>query len=370
MYDDSIQFPNDDIYLGHSIDENSEYPFNSQQNFFNSLVDREGEPLSGVVYDPIILNKEKKSQKLNINSNNIEKNSTQENTSKGESLPEQYKFSKIIEEIFPNFISNILFLIVFSLKPTPNIENFENKISNENLPPTKKKRKRDKKPKIKEAKKIGRKKKEDTMIHDHNKNSEDNIIKKIKAKITNYLINFINKVINLSFSEEKIKSYIKKIKDDKEPEKEDLIKILDYDQTINMNKKEQNLKFLKMSLKEYLSIDISRKFKHYPKDSNKIIINEILKNEKDDKILMFILNDLTLEDFIDIFTRKKEFESYNKLNNEQIYFLKENFTYVESLLEKIYNEDNDTYYFSRFIVVLYNLRRFFFVQESRKVRRK
>ena len=32
------------------------------------------------------------------------------------------------------------------------------------------------------------------MIHDHNKNSEDNIIKKIKAKITNYLINFINKI--------------------------------------------------------------------------------------------------------------------------------------------------------------------------------
>ena len=244
--------------------------------------------------------------------------------------------------------------------------------------PPKKKRKRDKEPKIKEAKKIGRKKKEDTMIHDHNKNSEDNIIKKIKAKITNYLINFINKVINSSFSEEKIKSYIKKIKDDKEPETKDLIRNLDYGQTINMNKQKQNLKFLKMSLKEYLSFDISRKFKYYPKDSNKIIINEILKNEKDDKILMFILNDLTLEDFIDIFTRKKEFESFNKLNNEQINFLneenfkkiKENFTYVEHLLEKIYNEDNDTYYFSRFIIILYNLRRFLYVKESRKVRRK
>ena len=93
---------------------------------------------------------------------------------------------------------------------------------------------------------------------------------------------------------------------------------------------------------------------------------------------MFILNDLTLEDFIDIFTRKKEFESFNKLNNEQINFLneenfkkiKENFTYVEHLLEKIYNEDNDTYYFSRFIIILYNLRRFLYVKESRKVRRK
>ena len=145
-----------------------------------------------------------------------------------------------------------------------------------------------------------------------------------------------------------------------------------------MNKKEQNLMFLKMSLKEYLSFDISRKFKHYPKDSNKIIINEILKNEKDDKILMFILNDLTLEDFIDIFTRKKEFESFNKLNNDKINFLngekfkeiKKNLTDVESFLEKIYNEDNDTYYFSRFIIILYNLRRFLFVKESRKRRRK
>lgn len=124
-----------------------------------------------------------------------------------------------------------------------------------------KKRKRYKKPKIKEAKTKGRKKKEDTMIHDHNKNSEDNIIKKIKAKITNYLISFINKVINSSFSEEKIKSYSKKIKDDKEPETDNLIKNLIYNKTISIIKKEQNLKFLKMSLKEYLLIDISKKFK-------------------------------------------------------------------------------------------------------------
>ena len=369
MCDNFTQFPNDDIYSGPSINENLGYP-HSPPNILSLTGDKEGEPLSRVVYDSNLLNKEKKSQTLNINSINLEEDNTQENTPKEELAPEQYKFRKIIEEIFPNFTSNILILIVSSLKSTPNIENFENKISDENLPPTKKKRKRDKKPKIKEAKTQGRKKKEDTMIYEHNKNSEDNIIKKIKVKITNYLINFINKVINSSFSEEKIKSYIKKIKDDKEPETKDLIRNLDYGQTINMNKKEQNLMFLKMSLKEYLSFDISRKFKHYPKDSNKIIINEILKNEKDDKILMFILNDLTLEDFIDIFTRKKEFDSFNKLNNEQINFLKENFTYVESLLEKIYNEDNDNYYFSRFIVILYNLRRFFFVKESRKVRRK
>ena len=77
------------------------------------------------------------------------------------------------------------------------------------------------------------------------------------------------------------------------PEKEDLIKNLNYDLIVNSTEKENNLKFLKMALKDFLSTDISNKLKTYSKDSNKKVIDKIVK-EENDNILNFVLNDLTL----------------------------------------------------------------------------
>ncbi len=75
--------------------------------------------------------------------------------------------------------------------------------------------------------------------------------------------------------------YIKVIKNKFEYEKIILIQELNYDMTVNETEKEINLRFLKMPLKDFLSINISTKLSTYSKDSNKRIIEEILKNEDD-----------------------------------------------------------------------------------------
>ena len=98
---------------------------------------------------------------------------------------------------------------------------------------------------------------------------------------------------------------MKKIKSDKVPEKEDLLKDLDYQKIVNETKKERNLEFLNMTLKEFLSLEISPKFKTFSPYSNRNVINEIIENEKENEIIMFVLSNLTLRDYLDIFIYKK-----------------------------------------------------------------
>ena len=129
------------------------------------------------------------------------------------------------------------------------------------------------------------------------------------------------------------------IKKVKEPEKEDLIKNLTYDLTVNFTEKENNLKFLKITLKNYLSINISNKLKTYSKDSNKKFIDIILK-EENDIILKFVLNDLIVNLFIRV-------DNY--------------------ILDNYYSFENN--YFSSFIILLYNLEKWYYIKERRKKRR-
>ena len=129
------------------------------------------------------------------------------------------------------------------------------------------------------------------------------------------------------------------IKKVKEPEKEDLIKNLTYDLTVNFTEKENNLKFLKITLKNFLSINISNKLKTYSKDSNKKFIDIILK-EENDIILKFVLNDLIVNLFIRV-------DNY--------------------ILDNYYSFENN--YFSSFIILLYNLEKWYYIKERRKKRR-
>ena len=250
--------------------------------------------------------------------------------------------------------------------------NLENKISDEVfLGP--KKRNRDKENEINtERKKYGRKKKDDINNDSlHNRDSQDNIVKKIKSKINKFLLIFINCVFN-SFLNNDIKTYIRIIKgisDDKDPEKEDLLKDLDYNKTVNETKKERNLEFLKMPLKDYLSIDITDKFKTYPKNSNKKVIDEILKNEKDNEKIMFILNDLTLGDYIDIFLYKKELKDFGKISEDKINSIMGKFKRVDKLLKEIKAKENDNYY-SKFFYIFYNFERWFFIKIDRQKKEK
>ena len=281
--------------------------------------------------------------------------------------PTQFLF----EDIKNKFLSkiNINNLIKEKFVKTDNLSDLQNKMSDkEFIGP--KKRNRDKpNDGIREAKKAGRKKKDDTANDSlHNKDSQDNIIKKIKAKIITNLLIFINSILNSFLSPGKIKSYIriiKKLPEDKEPEYEDLLKDLDYNKTVNETKKERNLDFLKMPLKDFLSIDISPKFSCYSPNSNKIVIDEILKNEKNNKIIMFLLNDLTLSDYIDIFLYKKELREFGKLDELTINLIMTKFTRVDKLLEEIYKLNNKNNYFSIFISIMYNFERWYFIKKER-----
>ena len=182
----------------------------------------------------------------------------------------------------------------------------------------------------------------------------DNIIKKIKTKIFEYPVTFLNNILNNKHSKDK------------------LLKI-DY-KYINRLNKEQDLQFLDMSLKELFSKEISPKYitAKIKKFSNKKYIYKILNNQKDNTIL-FAFN-MTFRDWLDLFTLKKNLYeiiikydySVQDIDYERI----QNSLYgVDNLLNKIMCK-NDNEYLSLFIFFLYNYEKWFFEKKGRKTREK
>ena len=90
-------------------------------------------------------------------------------------------------------------------------------------------------------------------------------------------------------------------------ESKNLLKPLDY-KYLGRIKRESELSIFRMPLKEIFSRDISPKFKTFSKASNKIIIDEVLENEKDNEIIVFAFN-LSFKEWLDIFLFKKELKS-------------------------------------------------------------
>ena len=140
-------------------------------------------------------------------------------------------------------------------------------------------------------KKRGRKKKNANRVGVHDKMCSDNIIKKVKTAIFNYILFFLNNI--LSLCDEACSLYnIKLAKLNKK--------------YVNEMKKEKEFEILNMCLKEIFSKDISLKKKQYKSNFNKKIIENILnnKNKKVDDTLLFVFN-MTLRNWLDIFTLKK-----------------------------------------------------------------
>ena len=218
--------------------------------------------------------------------------------------PIQYDYDKI-NKIFSKI--NINYMIKDSFKMNDNLLDLENKMSDATFK-SPKKRNRDKKPELNEIiKKLGRKKKNDPEKGLHNKNSQDNIIKKIKSNLLYYLIDFINNILNSFLDKNKIISYIK--------------------------------------------------------------IMKYIKNEKDNQIIVFIFN-LTLGDWYDIFTFKKELSDFGILDQDNINRIMEYFIRVDKLLEEIYKLNNEIDYFTCFISILYNFERWFFIKKERQRKEK
>ena len=279
-------------------------------------------------------------------------------------LPPHYFYFIIKEQIFPKL--KIKKEIKESFILNENLLNLEKAMS-DNTYFSKKRRKRGLlKPKEDLQKKRGRKKIDDHSNSNHNKESQDNIIKKIKSKLFEYLLKFINSLLNII-----LKNNLKNFNhnENKREEKEQLIKKIEYKKIVDDTQRKNNLKFLKMPLKDLFSNNISPKYSTKNKNLNKNIINELLTKEKDNEIIMFVLN-MTFGDWLDIFIYKKELSELKIFNidNYKIKIISDSFERIDKLLEEIYNLNFGNNYFSFFVYLIYNYERWFFIKQGRKRR--
>ena len=157
---------------------------------------------------------------------------------------------------------------------------------------TKKKRKKTKETEVnieKENLPKGRNAKDDNTIRKHNKDSSDNIARKIKVYIFKVLIEYCK--INVS---------------------KDLLG-LDYEYISNL-KKDTNIKMLDSSLKEILSLDTSSKYGKDNRENNKKIISAILEKESNNEKVKALL-DMKFNDWIDnILLFKENTKDTDKFN--------------------------------------------------------
>ena len=261
-----------------------------------------------------------------------------------------YSYEKI-QEIFAN--NENFTKIIQKFKKNRNICEAEDKLC-------KRKRKREDKDKEnnciinqeEKKSKRGRKTKTTKNREEHNKMSSDNIIKKVKSKLFFYLFQFLNKMLN-------------KADENKQPK---LVK-LDY-KYINQLNKDIDTKYLRMSLKDLASLEISSKFKNRTSDSNQQFIESVIDKKEsveDYETILFVFN-MPFGEWIDLFTCKKDInelkDQYKEVNNINFDKIGKNIASVKELLEEMI-ENNDEEYFSFFTFYLYNYERWFSIKTAR-----
>lgn len=185
---------------------------------------------------------------------------------------------------------------------------------------------------------------ENIKIISHSKICTDNIMKKVKCKYFEYSIKTVNILIE-KYKTNKNKKYI-------------LLK-LDYKLYIDQLNKEVDLNLLKMALKIFLSLDISRKYKDHSKDENKKTIEELLNDEKNNETINYIMN-LTFMQWIDMFRNKEE----KNINGNIV-----KFEGIDEVIKTIKNKNKEEDYLSNFIYALYNYENWFNNKVGRKKRR-
>ena len=362
--DENYFFPNPSILENsfHIIDRS-----NIDGSFFSSILDTKDKDLyfkkdnqkyfyKDIKHDIINLNMAEKqtNDKTEINKLFQKENSIYKNeiNNKVEDSYKLYTFEEIknILEANRDFSS-----IIEKFKKSEDIEFEEKKLLNKKRKIEKSKEKTN----INEEKKgkRGRKGNKSYNKEEHNKMSQDNIIKKIKSKIFNYIIIFMNNMIDES--EKGINKFYK----------------LNY-KYINQINRNIDLQFLEMKIEELLSMEISPKLKKKDPNFNKNIINKIKNKEeyddvKDYNTIIFVLN-LTFEEWLSLLTLKKsvedliaEKELYEKDINIQK--IKKNLN-VPEILGKMTTEDD--FYFSKFIFLLYNYERWFTIKKPRNKKSK
>ena len=201
--------------------------------------------------------------------------------------------------------------------------------------------------------KLGRKTKNDKSNRFHNKYSPDNIINSIKTKLNNSLLLFLNKLICSKYSMEQLNQMLSGLGLNL-PEKK-ATEVLKKIAKINKKGKLDNLNLLNLTIKDYISKDISRKTSTLPLDYNKRIIQKLLEDEENKDIFNFIFNELKLEDWLDIYLYKKEIDNFIEIRESLIRIDK---TFLE--MKKV-----DKLYLNCFTLMIYNYKRYFSNKEGR-----
>ena len=134
---------------------------------------------------------------------------------------------------------------------------------------------------------------------------------------------------------------------------------------INESIKEKELNYLKMTLNELYSQNISPKNTFQEKDYNKKLIKELVK--KNDTI-NFVFN-LTYKDFIELFIHKKTIHNikdfHNTTNHIDYEVINNNLPKVEELLCDLLRKNNDLKYSILVVFYLFNLERALQLMQTR-----
>ena len=173
---------------------------------------------------------------------------------------------------------------------------------------------------------MGRKRKDEKGIGNHDKNAKDNMMRKIKS----FLLNSINNLLNSSLKDKKLE-------------------FLNLDSEIIKNlKKDYNIILLKTTIRDlYENSSISRKYRSKNMDNNKRIIQKIYKDNEEIETIK-ILN-LTYGEFLQIFRRnisnlslklKEKIEKINILNTNEYKNLIYKFFY-EIKNQELKNNENE-----------------------------
>ena len=204
----------------------------------------------------------------------------------------------------------------------------------------------------------------------------DHILRELINIINSSLLNFINNLIAALYPKEKIYQILDGIillNEIKDKDLKEVIKKIDYKIIGRLYSKEKKLNLLNSTLKNYFSIKISRKYKKYPSNYNKLIIDKILNDENNKNIFDFIFNDLLIKDWLEIFLYKKDFKDFDKydlIDKSKKNKIKENLERIDKYITKIYkNDKKDKISFHCFFLIAYNLYRFLLLKEKRNKNR-
>ena len=179
------------------------------------------------------------------------------------------------------------------------------------------------------------------VIKIHNKYSLDNLITKLKYKLTNIILHFINRKIDDYYGKNNIEQYH--------------LKKLNSYRICSMNSR-LNKKLLQTTIGDYLSIDISYKYKCTTPYHNKNLIVRLINEDKEKKNFYIIFNKTFLE-CLEHFRGTKNINGLEGLENE-----------YSNMIEEFEKKEEDEEYILQFINVIYTFENILYKKKETKIK--